>query len=116
MSHWHDAGFGTDPEGDAARRAELEPARIDRLPNPVDDPVGFAAAVYDVPRELVESEVLPAAIGPHAVARIEHEWGVAWTCACGRWEAVATGPSSAAWAGADHRRHVRDEEAGTRGD
>ncbi len=62
-----------------------------------------------------EVELLVHDLDPHAVTRTPYPWGVAWVCACGRWEAVATGPSSAAWAGADHRRHVRDEQSGVRG-
>jgi hypothetical protein len=130
VTHWSDAGFGTDPEGDAARRAELESRRVD--PADLDDPTGL--------RRLAESRLALPTGGPrgrtpdlvivddpldgevvelltaHAITRTEYPWGVAWTCACGRWEGVATGPSSARWAGADHARHVRDEDAGTRGE
>ncbi len=117
MSHWHEAGFGTDPDGDAARVAELHRAAI-LTPRVSDEELPAVVEVLaPVDGELVPVE-RPAEDGvdPHAVLRIEYPWGVAWTCACGRWEAVATGPSSAAWAGADHARHVRDEEAGSRGD
>lgn len=106
MSHWHEAGFGTDPEGDAVRRAE-----------PADLPVltdAIRRTAHLVPP--LAAEVLTSEPDPHAVIRRPYPWGVAWTCACGRWEAVATGPSSAAWAGADHARHARDEEAGARGE
>lgn len=51
---------------------------------------------------------------PHAVTSTAYGSSVAVVCACGRWECVVTGPSSARWAGADHARHVRDEEAGAR--
>jgi hypothetical protein len=181
VSHWSDAGFGTDPEGDAARRAELEPARVDREtveqmakrtgwpvelllapvvftsePEPVvevrpccnyredldrpcrgwqrfragdlqaacDECGGWCGvdapcrARDDEPLDdlVVTIEVrIPEELDPHAITRTEYPWGVAWRCACGRWEAVATGPSSAAYAERDHTRHVRDEEAGTRG-
>lgn len=59
----------------------------------------------------LEGEILPAVVlgpadDPHAVTATEYEWGTAWVCACGQWEAAATGPSSARWAGDDHRRHV----------
>jgi hypothetical protein len=56
----------------------------------------------------LEGEILPAVepAGEHTVTRTEWPWGVAWSCSCGQWEAVATGPSSARWAGDDHRRHV----------
>jgi hypothetical protein len=145
VNRWSDAGFGTDPDGDARRRAELEPARVD----PDDlvahlraaDRLGILAAPdaalraasegdlagairrtsHLVPPSAAEVvEVLGAEVveqlDPHAITRTEYPSGVAWACACGRWEGFATGPSSARWAGADHARHVRAEEAGARGE
>lgn len=53
----------------------------------------------------------------HAIVRTEYGPGVvAWVCSCGRWEAVASGPSSARWCEADYGRHRADEEAATRGE
>jgi hypothetical protein len=115
VSHWTDARFGTDPEGDARRRLELNGARLDpevldRLRvSRLDEPDDLAGAIRRTahlvppsPVEVVED------LDPHAITRTEYPWGVAWACACGGWEAVATGPSSAAWAERDHARHVRD--------
>ncbi len=150
MSHWTDAGFGTDPEGDARRRAELESngarldpetlnrlrvSRLDELPpiplgaalpdgRTVDDLRGaIERTIHLVPPSAEEVEVVlgpevveQLAEDPHAITRKPYEWGDAWTCACGRWEAVTTGPSSARWAGADYARHRSDEEAGARGE
>lgn len=62
------------------------------------------------PEPPVDGEPLDAE-NPHAVTRTEYPWGIAVVCACGRWECVVTGPSSAAWAEADHRRHVLAETA-----
>lgn len=59
----------------------------------------------DAPCRPVEGELLPP-VDPHAITAKGYAWGAAWTCACGEWEAVATGPSSARWAADDHRRHV----------
>jgi hypothetical protein len=42
---------------------------------------------------------------PHALTRTEYPWGIALVCACGQWECVVTGPSSADWARRDHQRH-----------
>jgi hypothetical protein len=117
VSHWTDAGFGTDPEGDDRRREELETARLD-VPGLAGSIVRTAHLVPPSPDEVVEvlgAEVVEQ-LDPHAITTTEYPSGVAWACACGRWEGFATGPSSARWAGADHARHVRDEEAGARGD
>lgn len=124
MTDWSDAGFGTDPEGDARRRAELEPARLDeaererlailggyglpavRAQQEQRDAYSAEAAdelVLDLGVELPED--------PHAVTSTAHGSAIAVVCRCGRWECVVTGPSSARWAGADHARHVRDEGA-----
>lgn len=118
MTDWTGAGFGTDPEGDARRRAELEPARV--------DPAALRAAHERVEDEVLRSLALPPerlappaalpAEGAHAVTSTEYGSSVAIVCACGRWECIVSGPSSAAWAGRDHARHVRDEEAGARGE
>lgn len=51
----------------------------------------------------------------HAITRTPYRWGVAWVCACGRWEGVATGPSSAAWCERSYTQHRAEEEAVTRG-
>lgn len=53
----------------------------------------------------LEGEILGPA-DPHAVTRTPYPWGVSWSCACGRWEGVATGPSSARWVEQDYTRHV----------
>jgi hypothetical protein len=119
VTDWSDAGFGTDPDGDARRRAELEVARL--------DPAAIRAA-----HEAVEDRVLarlhpsPAEVAadlggqdptdPHALVRTPYPWGVAWVCACGRWEGVATGLRSAAWCEADYGRHRHDEEAAAGGE
>jgi hypothetical protein len=68
------------------------------------------------PVEVGLDDLLDATDTTHEVTRTPHPWGVAWACACGRWEGVATGPSSAAFCERDHDRHVRDEEAGARGE
>lgn len=62
------------------------------------------------PEQPVEGDLLDPP-DPHAVTRTEYPWGVAAVCACGRWEGVATGPSSARWVVDDYRRHVADEAA-----
>jgi hypothetical protein len=119
VTSWSDAGYGLDPEGDARRRAELELARL--------DPAAIRAAHERVEDEVLASLtlpdlvvtidlVVPEELDAHAVTTTPYAGFVAWTCACGRWEAVATGPSSARWAGQDHARHKRDEEAGARGE
>lgn len=105
------------PDGDARRAA----SRFDE-----DDLAGaIRRTAHLVPPSPDEVEVvlgaqvvedLQAKEDPHAVTTTPYPWGIAWTCACGRWEAVATGPSSAGWAGADHRRHVADEDTGARGE
>jgi hypothetical protein len=137
VTHWHDAGFGTDPEGDARRRAEQgvvelpdgtrvagapdEQAAIDAvarfdpaaLPDLADAVRRTAHLVPPSPAEVEEvlgAEVVQA-LDPHAIEQRQHGAFVAFVCACGRWDAVVTGPSSARWAGADHRRHVADETA-----
>jgi hypothetical protein len=51
---------------------------------------------------------------PHAVTTTRHGTSASIVCACGRWECIVSGPSSAAWAGRDYRRHVDDEQRGTR--
>lgn len=134
MTHWHAAGFGTDPEGDADRRAEQgvvelpdgtrvagapDPqaaiaavARYDRaaLPDLGEAITRTAHLVPPSPGEVqvalgvVEGELLPAE-DPHALTRTEYAWGIAVVCACGQWECVVTGPSSADWARRDHERH-----------
>lgn len=163
MTDWSDAGFGTDPEDDARRRAELEIARLDpaairaaheaiedrvlaRLHPPAGrvcrscgrpfSPTHDASAPGPKVRhpynpsdeEVLDSVEHPtpgvAAVvallagqeptDPHAITRTPYPWGVAWVCACGRWEGVATGPRSAAWCEADYGRHRADEEAAAR--
>jgi hypothetical protein len=113
VSHWTDAGYGTDPEGDAARRAALEPARYDQaaLPNLADAIRRTAHLVPPSAAEVVEvlgAEVVDQ-LDPHRITRTDYGSSVAIVCACGRWECIVTGPSSAAWAGRDYRRHVADE-------
>lgn len=200
MTHWSDAGFGTDPEDDARRRAELEIARLDPaairaaheaiedrildrlhpvtgeiLPSPAElearilagirvppplgevltsepDPSGARVCrscghpfspTHDAsapgpnvrhPYNPSDEEVLDSVEHPtpgvaavvallagqepvedaHAITRTPYPWGVAWVCACGRWEGVATGPRSAAWCEADYGRHRADEDAAAR--
>jgi hypothetical protein len=126
VTHWHDAGYGTDPDGDATRRAEqgvvelpdgtkiagvpehaLPEVRRELLP-------AYVRPVYEAPAEplryapvlpeVVEGELLDPA-DPHALTRREYEWGIAVVCACGKWECVVTGASSADWARRDHERH-----------
>jgi hypothetical protein len=80
--------------------------RVSLLPTPPERPD---------PVDVGLDELLAAAVDPHEATRTEYPWGVAWTCTCGRWEAVATGPSSAGFAERDYRRHVHDEE-GSRGE
>lgn len=128
MTDWSDAGFGTDPEGDARRRAELEHADLDRLPA---IPLGAALpggatlddlragrvepysaeAADELVRDLAADLAVELPDDPHAVTSTTYGSAVAVVCRCGRWECVVTGPSSARWAGADHARHVRDEGA-----
>ncbi len=62
------------------------------------------------------AEVVDDLQDPHALTTKPYPWGVAWTCACGRWEAVATGPSSAGFAERSYARHRAEEEAGARGE
>lgn len=53
----------------------------------------------------VEGEVL----APHELLLVRVEGRlVGVRCACGRWDAVVTGPTSARWASADHRRHAAE--------
>lgn len=72
-------------------------------------PHEFAVMVTrSAPREPVEGEVLPPA-DPHELRRTEYPGhGVLRSCACGRWEAITTGPASAAWATRDHERHLAE--------
>jgi hypothetical protein len=52
---------------------------------------------------VVEGEVLD----PHELRLVSIDGTVVGVrCACGRWDAIVTGPSSARWAAADHRRHI----------
>lgn len=129
MTSWSDAGFGTDPEGDARRRAELEAARLDeaeyerlailggyglpvvRAQQEQREAYSAEAADYLV-LDLATNLGVELSVDPHAVTSTAHGSAIAVVCACGRWECVVTGPSSARWAGADHARHVRAEEAG----
>lgn len=170
MTHWTDAGFGTDPEGDARRRAEqgvIELPDGTRVAGAPDAPTAVAAlAAHGLPAiplgaalpdgrtvDDLRVEVRPccnyreeldrpcrgvqrfrpgdlqaacdecggwcgidapcrvAEPDPHAITRTEYGSSVALVCACGRWECIVTGPSSAAWAGADYRRHVQRETA-----
>lgn len=131
VTHWTDAGYGTDPEGDARRRAELEHARLDPAAiraahERVEDRI-LAELTGSPPSPLlVPSERLPLvrpvegetvlADDAHAVTRTTYGSTVAIVCVCGRWECIVSGPSSAAWAGRDHARHVQDEQAGARGE
>jgi hypothetical protein len=81
----------------------------------VTDPTGdlsgaIRRTAHLVPPSAVEvEEVLGVVDGklpdPHAVTRTEYPWGIAVVCACGQWECVVTGPSSADWARRDHERH-----------
>lgn len=123
MTHWGDAGFGTDPEGDARRRAEqgvvelTDGTRVAGAPNEQ----AAVAAVAPAPHSIEAADALVRDLAvdlgvepkpdPHAVTTTEYEWGAAVVCACGRWECAVTGPSSAAWAAADYRRHVARETA-----
>lgn len=133
MSHWSDAGFGTDPEGDARRRAEqgvIELPDGTRVAGAPDAPTAIAALrAHGLPAiplgaalpdgrtlddlraasvvEVVESD-------GHAITATRHGSAVALVCECGRWDAVVSGRGSATWAGADYRRHVADELRGTR--
>lgn len=110
MTHWTDAGFGTDPEGDAARRAELETARADPLRAITAAITAAADARHRTSGGLLPEEVHEELYADgHAVTRTDYGSSVAIVCACGRWECIVTGPSSAAWAGRDYRRHVDDE-------
>lgn len=131
MTQWHEAGFGLDPQGDAAH------ARLPAIPlgaalpdgRTVDDlraeTVEQMAARTGWPVELLmarvvftpePSEPLVSEPDPHALTRTPHSWGTAWTCACGRWEAVATGRASTAFAEGDYRRHRAAEEVASRGE
>lgn len=60
--------------------------------------------------EPLEGEILaPAEVAEqHTLTPAEYEWGTAWTCSCGHWEAAATGPSSTRWARDDYARHVTE--------
>jgi hypothetical protein len=60
-------------------------------------------------------EPLTSEPDPHALTRTRHPWGVAWACACGRWEAVSTGRASALFVQGDYRRHRHVEETAGRG-
>jgi hypothetical protein len=64
----------------------------------------------------VELLAAPVVFDPHAVTRTPHPWGVAWQCACGRWEGAATGRGSAVFVEGDYRRHRAEEEAAARGE
>lgn len=101
MTHWHDAGFGTDPDGDAARRAEqgvvelpggttVALGNLPALTSPEPEPV-------PTPEQLAEHEVQTGEVSGVGFAR----------CACGAWEAVVTGPASARWAFDQYREHLR---------
>jgi hypothetical protein len=74
---------------------------------PTPPPVLRAA---DNPQEPVEGEVLPPAplVDPHALLAEQRDGFVVYSCRCGEWEAVATGPSSALWTVRDHDRHRRE--------
>lgn len=95
-----------------------QPDPVTRELYPADPVTGEQPAIRPVPlpaplgqgHEVVEGEVLDPP-DPHGITRTEYPSGVSWVCACGQWEGFATGPSSAAWAGADHRRHVADATA-----
>lgn len=96
------------------------PRGVTIVPTPPDDATRRnaerMAAETGLPIELLLAPVTftPNPVtDPHAVTRKSYPSGVvAWTCACGRWEAVATGPCSTRWAAADHARHRHDEETG----
>lgn len=129
MTHWQAAGYGIDPEGDARRRDELSSARVDPDRLAVLGGYGLPAArAQAAEREAREelSELYPDRVSPdpdpevgevelhtpgHAVTRTDYGASVAIVCECGRWECIVTGPSSAAWAGRDYRRHVDAETA-----
>lgn len=133
--------WGTDPEGDAERRAEQGvvelgdgttvagvpehalPEVADRLAvlggyglpaaraQAAEREAHSIAAADDLVRDLaVELGVEPKPDDPegHTPEHGEHG-GVGWVrCSCGTWEALVTGPSSAAWARRDYSRHLAE--------
>lgn len=132
-------GYGTDPEGDAARReregvVELpDGTRVAGVPEPALPAVAarlalppgtdLAASIrrtaHLVPPSPAEvEEVLGAEVvadldrdrilAGHEVEVSETRGGLGWArCACGDWEAVVTGQTSAAWAFASYEEHLR---------
>lgn len=81
------------------------------VPTPPEPEPHSVEAADDLVRDLAADLGVEPKPDPHAITETRYEWGVAVVCACGRWECVVTGPSSAAWAGRDYRRHVAVETA-----
>ncbi len=81
------------------------------LPSPAEVEARILAGI-----RMPESEPVVVDEDPHALTTKPYPWGVAWTCACGRWEAVATGPSSAGFAERSYARHRAEEETAARGE
>jgi len=81
---------------------------LPELPEGVDLAAAITRTAHLVPPSPAEVEVV---VGP---VEVEHELQlvsveghtVGVRCRCGRWDAIVTGPTSARWAAADHRRHV----------
>jgi hypothetical protein len=88
-----------------AARAQAEARELRAAADRVEDRA-ISRALVPVEPEVVEGELLDD--DPHAITRTDYPSGTSWVCACGGWEAFTTGPSSTAWAGADHRRHLAE--------
>lgn len=125
---WAAAGFGRDPDGDAARRAAMGTRRLADGTTVAGVPDHALPAVEERLAELdgyglpaaraqaaaraelhppAEVEPLPAIAG-HTPEHGEHD-GIGWVrCSCGTWDAIVTGPASAAWARRDYDRHLAE--------
>jgi hypothetical protein len=129
-------GYGTDPEGDAARRAEhgvvelpdgttvagvparelpavatrLERLAVESTRDRLLRAVGITRAevgLPELPDGIVEGELLDPRLSEHEVEVGETRSGLGWArCACGQWEAVVTGPASARWAFEQYAEHL----------
>jgi hypothetical protein len=114
-------GYGTDPDGDAARRAAIRGAKI--------PPGGWRTTLRDALRAAAEADARRIAADTRAILgdaqrqipghRLDLERTAAGNtiarCECGRWDGGWTGPRSRTAVLLDHAQHaaaeLRQEEA-----